>query len=56
MALSLQLAPPQPRRSLGGYTVGTIVGFQDLIMEALGPMIISPNPTAVPAVSYEYLF
>jgi hypothetical protein len=34
--------------------VGTTVGFQDLIIEALGPMIISLNPVAVPIVLYQY--
>jgi hypothetical protein len=35
--------------------VGTTAGFQNLIMEALGPVIIFLNPMVVLAVSCEYL-
>jgi hypothetical protein len=37
------------RRSLGGYTVGTTVGFWVEIVEALAPQTL-------PAVAYEHLF
>jgi hypothetical protein len=44
------------RRSLGGYTVGTTVGFWVEIVEALAPQTLPPNPAEVPAVAYEHLF
>jgi hypothetical protein len=46
----------QSRWNRRGYTVSTTVGFWNLIMEALRPIITSLNPATVPAVSYEYLF
>jgi hypothetical protein len=36
--------------------MGTTAGFQNLIMEVLGHVIIFSNPITVPTVSYEYLF
>jgi hypothetical protein len=38
------------RHSLGGYTVGTTVGFWVKTMEALAPQTLPLNPTEVPAV------
>jgi hypothetical protein len=32
------------------------MGFQNMIMDASGPVIIFLNPVVVYAVSYEYLF
>jgi hypothetical protein len=36
--------------------MGTTMGFQNLIMEAIGSVIIILNPATDPTVSYEYLF
>jgi hypothetical protein len=36
--------------------MGTTAGFQNLITEAIGPVIIFLNPVAVLTVSYEYPF
>jgi hypothetical protein len=53
MKLSLCLSLSAQTR---GYTVGTTAGFQNLIMEALSPVITPLNPAMVPTISYEYLF
>jgi hypothetical protein len=54
--LSLYLSY-QLSRGLGGYTVGTTVGFWVATMEALFSTIASPsNLVAAPVVTYEYLF
>jgi hypothetical protein len=52
MELSLRLGFPAQAQ----HRVGTAMGFWNLIMEALGPMVIFPNPTAIPTVPCEYLF
>jgi hypothetical protein len=44
------------RRSLGGYTMGTTMGFWVEIVEALAPQTSPPNPVEVPTVAYEHLF
>jgi hypothetical protein len=36
--------------------VRATMGFQNLIMEALSPIITPANPMVAPTVSYEYLF
>jgi hypothetical protein len=54
MELSLYLRF-QPRCSLGGYTMGTIVGILSHDHGGLSPMVTPPNPAAVPVVSYENL-
>jgi hypothetical protein len=38
-----------------GYTVGTAMGFWNLVMGALGPIVIFPNLAAIPTVPCEYL-
>jgi hypothetical protein len=44
------------RHNFRGYTVGTTVGFQVEIVEALAPQISPINPMEVLTVAYENLF
>jgi hypothetical protein len=55
MQLSLRLSF-HLRHRLGGYTVGTTLGFQVEIVEALAPQTSPLNPTEVPTVACEHLF
>jgi hypothetical protein len=54
MQLSLRLSF-YLRCSLGGYTVGTTVGFWVEIVVALAPQISPLNHAEVPAIAYEHL-
>jgi hypothetical protein len=47
---------PQPKHSIMDYMLGTTTQFQNLIMEALDPIVIFSNPMAIPTVPCEYQF